>query len=235
LHGGVGQQQAEALLRSLPDPDARLAASMRKVPVVTRFILTDRSGNRRPAAKAGFAFAGDDPLGHLDSFPATIADLPILAAAAGDGSLNQSPEWDHVVRRVPLILRLGNTPYPSLAAEALRVAFGASTYVGRAAGGNGARDFGKATGLTAIRIGPLTVPTDAADRMWLHYTKPRPGRLISAADILAGDLDPNRIAGHIVLVGTSAAGVINDVQATPVAAEMPGVKIHAQLVDQILA
>jgi adenylate cyclase len=68
------------------------------------------------------------------------------------------------VRRVPLILRLGQTPYPSLAAEALRVAFGVSTYVRRAAGANGERDFGMATGLTAIRIGPLTVPTDAAGR-----------------------------------------------------------------------
>ena len=54
------------------------------------------------------------------------------------------------------------------------------------------------------------------------------------ADILAGDFDPAQIAGHIVLVGTSAAGLVNDRQATPIAADVPGVEIHAQLIDQIL-
>jgi adenylate cyclase len=236
VRDGAGARQAGELLDALPDPDARLAEAMRMVPVVTGFILTDRGSARAPAAKAGFAFAGDRPLGHVAEFPTAIASLPILeAAAAGDGFLNQYVDWDHVVRRVPLILTLGGKPYPSLVAEALRVAFGASTYVGRAAGANGERDFGKATGLTAIRIGPLTVPTDAGGRVWLHYQARRPALAIPAADILDGKFDPARIAGHIVLVGTSAAGVINDLQATPIAPNVPGVEIHAQLLDQILA
>jgi adenylate cyclase len=236
LQDGAGAQQAGELLAPLPDPDARLAQAMREVPTVTGFILADRGGTRAPAAKAGFAFAGDRPLGHVENFPTAVANLPILeAAAAGDGFLNQLPKWDRVVRRVPLVLRLDGRPYPSLAAEALRVAFGASTYIGRAAGANGERDLGKATGLTAIRIGPLTVPTDAAGQVWLHYARWRPGDTISAADILAGNFDRARVAGRIVLVGTSAAGVINDLQATPIAANVPGVEIHAQLIDQILA
>jgi adenylate cyclase len=236
LRDGAGAQQAGDLLGGLPDPDARLAQAFREVPVVTGFILVDHGGTRRPALKAGFAFAGDNPLGHVGGFPTAIANLPILeAAAAGDGFLNQVPEWDHVVRRVPLILKLGGKPYPSLAAEALRVAFGASTYVVRAAGANGERDLGKATGLTAIRIGPLIVPTDAAGGVWLHYANWRRSDTISAADILAGHFDRARIADHIVLVGTSAAGVINDLQATPLAPDVPGVEIHAQLIDQILA
>jgi adenylate cyclase len=236
LGNGASAPQAEDLLGRLADPDTRLAEAMRRVPVVTGFILTDHHGARRPAAKAGFAFAGDAPLGHVDGFPGAIANLPGLEAAAeGDGFLNQYVDWDHVVRRVPLVLKLGGEPYPSLAAEALRVTFGASTYLGRAAGANGERDFGAATGLTAIRIGLLTVPTDAAGRVWLHYAQAQSGRAISAADILAGTFDRSRIAGHIVLVGTSAAGVINDLQATPIARAVPGVEIHAQLIDQVLA
>jgi adenylate cyclase len=139
-----------------------------------------------------------------------------------------------VVRRVPLILRLGDKPYPSLAAEALRLAFGGHGYVGRAAGANGEKNFGEKTALTAIRIGPLTVPTDAAGRVWLYYAPPRPDRFVSAADVLAGNFDPALFADRIVLVGTSAAGVINDRQATPIAREVPGVEIHAQLIEQIL-
>ncbi len=241
---GVSPADAEKLLAALPDPDRALAASIKKIPVATGFILTDRGESRPPAEKAGFAMTGTDPLGHVESFPKVVPNLPVIeAAAAGDGFLNQYLDWDHVVRRVPLILTLSAkgsaqasavTPYPSLAAEALRLAFGASTYILRASGANGERNFGQDTGLTAIRIGPVTVPTDAAGRVWLHYAAHDPDRYISAADILAGTFDPARISGHIVLVGTSASGVINDLQATPLARGVPGVEIHAQLIDEVL-
>ena len=232
---GVSPQNAEKILSALPDPDKVLAAAMRKVPVVVGFILSDQGHSRPPLAKAGFAFAGRDPLGHVDAFPNAIPNRPgIEAAAAGDGFLNQYLDWDHVVRRVPLILKLGNTPYPSLAAEVLRVVSGAKSYVGKAAGANGEESFGEDTGLTAIRIGPLTVPTDAAGRVWLHFSRPQPNLFISAKDILSGHFDRKRIADNIVLVGTSAEGVINDMQATPIAPDVPGVEIHAQLIEQIL-
>ncbi|MGH7064469.1 MAG: CHASE2 domain-containing protein, partial [Stellaceae bacterium] len=231
----AGDADIGKLLAALPDPDQRLAAAMRTVPTVTGFILSDHGETRPPAAKAGFAFAGDDPLGHVGEFPTAISDLPVLEqAAAGNGFLNQSVDWDNVVRRVPLILKFRGKPYPSLAAEALRLALGASTYIGRAAGANGERDFGESTGLTAIRIGPLTVPTDAAGRVWLHYAPRQPDRTISAADVLAGNFDRSIFDGHIVLVGTSAAGIINDLQATPIGPAVPGVEIHAQLLDEIL-
>ncbi len=231
----VGAQQSQNLLAALPDPDRRLAEAMRTVPVVTGFILSDRGDARPPAAKSGFAFAGADPLGHVGGFPRAIANLAVLEAAAkGNGFLNQSVDWDDVVRRVPLILTLNGKPYPSLAAEALRLALGASTYLGRAAGANGEANFGQKTGLAAIRIGQLVVPTDAAGEVWLHYARPQPGRTISAARILSDNFDRARIAGHIVLVGTSAAGLVNDRQATPIAPSVPGVHIHAQLIDQIL-
>ena len=232
---GVGAEEAEKLLAAVPDPDQRLADAMGTMPVVTGFILTDRGETRPPLAKAGFALVGDDPLGHVDSYSAAIANLPRLeAAAAGNGFLNQFVDWDHVVRRVPLILRLGEKPYPSLVAETLRVALGASSYVGRAAGANAEKSFGEKTGLTAIRIGQLTIPTDAAGRVWLHYAVPRSDRLVSAADVLAGKFDRALFADHIVLVGTSAAGVVNDLQATPIKPDVPGVEIHAQLLEQIL-
>jgi adenylate cyclase len=235
IGNGANAGEAERLLSAAPDPDRLLAEAMRTGPVVTGFILADQGETRPPAPKAGFAFAGDDPLGHVGSFPKAISDLPVFEdAAAGNGFLNQYVDWDNVVRRVPLILKLGDKPYPSLAAEALRLAVGAHSYIGRAAGANGERSFGENTGLTAIRIGPLTIPTDAAGRVWLHYALPRAERRVSAAEILGGDFDRTALANQIVLIGTSAKGVINDERATPIAPGVPGVEIHAQLIEQIL-
>jgi adenylate cyclase len=231
---GGAETEAQKLLAGLPDPDRALAAAMRKLPVATGFIMTDHGKNPPPAEKAGFAFAGSDPLGHVGKFTDAVTNLPMFeAAAAGNGFLNQYLDWDHVVRRVPLLLTLNGKPYPSLAAEALRLAFGASTYVGRAAGANGENNFGQNTGLTALKIGPVTIPTDAAGRVWLHFARHQPDLTLSAADVLAGHFDPALVAGHIVLVGTSAAG-LNDLQATPLARGVPGVEIHAQLIDEIL-
>jgi adenylate cyclase len=232
---GASREQAEKLLSALPDPDRTLAQAMGNLPVVTGFILTDHGDIRLLADKAGFAFAGADPLGHVENYKRVVPNLPVFEAAAqGNGFLNQHLDWDHVVRRVPLILTLNGKPYPSLAAEALRLAVGASTYIGRAAGANGESNFGQDTGLTAIRIGPVTVPTDAAGRVWLHFARIAPDLSLSAAEVLAGKFDPATVAGHIVLVGTSASGVVNDLQATPLASGVPGVEIHAQLIDSIL-
>jgi adenylate cyclase len=233
---GLSAEETGKLLAGVPDPDDKLAGTMRTVPVVTGFILSDRGSERAPAAKAGFAFVGADPLSRVEHFSRAIPNLPEFeAAAAGNGFLNQHLDWDNVVRRVPLVLKLDNIPYPSLVAEVLRVAAEAHSYVGRGAGAQSETSFGANTGMTDLRIGPLTVPTDAAGRVAVHFAAPPPNLYISAKDILAGTFDRSLINQNIVLVGTSATGVINDRQATPLAPNVPGVEVHAQLIDQILS
>ena len=235
-HDGDVDAETTRLLSNLPDPDDTLAAAMKSMPTVAGFILVDQADNPLPMQKAGYAFAGDDPLRFVDTFPAVASDLPAFQnAALGNGFLNEHADWDQIVRRVPLIMKIGDKPVFSLVAEILRVATGAHTYVARAAGANGERSFGENTGLTQMRIGPLTIPTDSAGRVWVYYSKPRADRRISAAKILSGNFDPAQIKDHIVLVGTSAAGVVNDLWATPIAAGVPGVEIHAQLLEQILS
>ncbi|HVH73582.1 MAG TPA: adenylate/guanylate cyclase domain-containing protein [Stellaceae bacterium] len=235
VHGGVPSGQAADLLAAMHDPDQSLAEAFAKAPVVNGFILTNEHGNRAPAIRAGFAFVGDRPLEHVPDYTSAIANLPALeAASSGNGFVNQSLDWDHIVRRVPLVLRLDGKPVPSLAAEILRVVSGAQTYIGRAAGAHNEADFGESTGLTALRIGRLTVPTDAGGRVWVHYAVPPPDLYVSAADVLAGKVDRSKIADNIVLIGTSAEGVINDQQATPLSPDVPGVEIHAQLIGEIL-
>ena len=82
---GVGAEEAERFLAALPDPDQRLAQAMRTGSVVTGFIMADQGETRPPALKAGFAFAGNDPLRHVEGFPKAIPNLPVLEDAAAGG------------------------------------------------------------------------------------------------------------------------------------------------------
>jgi len=238
---GAGEADAKRILAAMQDPDAQFAKAISEAPVVLGFELTGTSGEGNPVIKAGFSWvgaAGANPLRFVRSFPEAVTALPPLQqAAAGDGFVNQISDWDNVVRRVPLVLRHGDKAVPSLAAEALRVGLGASGYIGRYSGAQAAKSFGENTGLNAIKIGPLEVPTDAKGQVTVHYMRPRPRgsdpRYISAGKIIAGDFDPARIADRLVLVGSSAAG-LNDLKATPITPDMPGVEIHAQLIEQIL-
>ena len=201
-------------------------------------VYPDRS-RRNPAAalrRPASPLAGDDPLGHVDSFSAAVSNLPELeAAAAGNGFLNQYLDWDHVVRRVPLILRLGDKPYPSLAAEALRVALGAPSYVGRAAGANAEKSFRR-----KYRVdGDPHRTADDADRcrrpgVASLRAVPQRDRFVSASRRLGREIRSRPLRRSHRAGRHLGRRVVNDLQATPIARDVPGVEIHAQLIEQIL-
>jgi adenylate cyclase len=232
---GGGEGLADQLA-GLEDHDAVLARAFAAGRVVTGFVLMDHAGGRVPEPKAGMSWAGDDPTRFLPDLLGAVSNLPALdAAAAGSGSFSVPwPESDGVYRRVPLLFRSHDRLYPSLAAEALRVATGGQSYLVKSTNASGTRAFGEATGVTAVKIGPrIVVPTDARGRVWVHFSEPVPERYVPAWQVLEGTANPDLLAGHVVFVGTSAEG-LKDLRATPVSAAMPGVQLHAEVAEQIL-
>jgi adenylate cyclase len=138
-----------------------------------------------------------------------------------------------VVRRIPLIYRVGDQYVPTLTTEALRVLQSAGSYVLKGSNSSGETAFGQQTGLNHVRVGALEIPTDADGGIWLHF-RPHDQRVyIPAWKVLSGQLEPGALDGLIVLVGTSAPGLI-DLRATPLDAAIPGVEVHAQAIEQIL-
>ncbi len=219
----------------LVDHDDALARQIEGAPVVVGFAQADGDSAREPLRKAGVAALGADPSPFLLPYPGAVPTLPEIGkAAAGAGAVGVAPETDGVIRRVPLLIAHAGKVFPSLAAEALRVAMGASTYVVKSAGASGVISYGEATGISEVRIGDAVVPTDPSGRIWLYDTGPRPERLLPAWQVLSGVADPNRIEGHIVLIGTSAAG-LKDLRPSPLDPAAPGVVLQAQVVEQILA
>jgi adenylate cyclase len=237
LEGLPPDDPLAARLKALPDHDRVLAEAIGRANVVTGFVLTDQTGTRAPAAKASVSYAGDDPRRYVPRFTGAVTTLPALeAAAAGNGSFNDVPDLDGVTRRVPLLFSLNGRLYPSLAAEALRVAQGAKTDIVKSTGASGVIGFGEHTGINSVKIGAVIVPTDARGDVWMHYTEHVPQRFVSAWKVLdpaqAASVAP-LIKDNIVFVGTSAQG-LRDLRATPLDPVAPGVDVHAQLVEQLL-
>ncbi len=228
-------EELKELLAGLPDHDLVLAEAVGTTNVVTAFALSmGGSTDARPEVKWGVARAGSDPAPFLPLFTGAINSLPeIEAAARGNGAVNFKPDHDGVVRRIPLLLRLGETIYPTLVAEALRVAQGASTYIIKSSGASGTAAFGAETGLSQVKIGKIEIPTDANGGVWLHYTGPVPERRVPAWRLFDGTAPADAIAGHIVLIGSSATALM-DLRTTPLAEVTPGVELHAQALEQIL-
>jgi adenylate cyclase len=228
-------RKARELLRSLPSHDDVLAQAFRGMRVVTGFVLTAEPGGRAPEPKAGFSWGGDDPSVFLPAFPGTVLNLPQLEqAASGNGSFAITADVDGLYRRAPLLFRHEGKLLPSLAAEALRLAVGGNTFLVKSAGASGELAFGEQTGITHVRIPPaFTIPTDSQGRVWLHFTEPRPERYVPAWQVMEGSADPALLEGHIVFVGTSAAG-LKDLRPTPVDPVAPGVVVHAELAEQVL-
>lgn len=239
-HWGVPASDPLALElgRRVDDPDAVLTQEIARGNVVLGMVLTDDDRQGTVKKKGGWANAGVNPRDNVLAFGGVLAALPELQdAAKGNGAFNLGPDGDTVVRRVPMILQAGKDLYPSLVAEALRVAVGAKSYVVKSSGYQGYKNFGwnifghQRTGVGEIGIGPLRLFTDPQAMLWLYDSGPRPERFIPAWQVLEGgarDLD-----GAVVFVGTSAPGLL-DLRSTPNAAVVPGVEVHAQIVEQIL-
>jgi adenylate cyclase len=219
---------------ALPDHDKLLAEALGRTLAVTGFAATPASTGRLPAAKGSFAFAGEDPSPFVPAFRGAVPSLPELeAAAAGQGSVNHLPDDDGVVRRLPLVVKVGDRLYPSIPLELLRVAQGARTSTIKTVGGNKEFAVGAANGVVSVKVGNFVAPTDPEGRLWLYPTAHEPGRFLPAWKILAGDFEPALVEGHIVLVGATAAG-LGDVVAGSLSPAINSVELHAQALEQIV-
>lgn len=217
-------------------PDAELARVLAQGKVVLGFGLTRTPGpqpaNANPdddglTLKAGYFPLGGDPAPFLPAFATAVANLPDLQqAAAGQGAMTFIPDGDGIIRQVPLLLNLDGRLVPSLSAEALRLAAGVGHYTVRSEGDSG--------GVIDVRIGERVIATDAGGALWVHYARPNPRRYIPAWQVLDHSLPADALKGRIVLVGTSAQGLM-DLRFSPLGGIIAGVEVHAQALEQVLA
>jgi serine phosphatase RsbU (regulator of sigma subunit)/CHASE2 domain-containing sensor protein len=209
-------------LAKLPRYDAILSASIRAAPAVLGIAGLETGSISETAPVTPSLQKNPGAMVALRRYPAALRSLPeIDAAAKGHGLLSADTEAG-VVRRVPMVALVGATPVLPLSLETLRVASGEPLFVLR----------GGASGVEAVSIGDLSVPTQPDGRVWVHYTPHDADRFISAAEVMEGTADPARLARKLVLVGVTGLGLV-DWQSTPLGERMPGIEIHAQVLENI--
>ena len=254
----VLRQLAEGELRQVPglqgqlarlqpqlDYDGLLAQALQGQPVVLGYSL---SGTQARGMLPKPAFTEDTLNGRtLDAYTVAgyEANIPRLQqAAVSAGIFTAMPDRDGVVRSTALLQKIGKGYYPTLslatAAVALRARSIAPLFEGTVDTLSAAER--ASGGLDAIALfheeGNIRIPVGEGLTTTVQYRGPggpQGGgyRYVPAADVLRGAVPAELLSGAIVLVGTTAPG-LNDLRATPVNAQYPGVEIHANMISSIL-
>jgi serine phosphatase RsbU (regulator of sigma subunit)/CHASE2 domain-containing sensor protein len=209
-------------LLAMPRHDALLARAVGAAPVVVAVAGMPDPTPARVIAPP-FRVAVDTPPVAPVRYAGLLTSLPeIDAAARGHGLISNELERG-VVRRMPLFADVAGTLVPGLELEMIRIAAGApAVALQRAEVGAGRR----------VRIGDFGFPVEADASAWVHFSGRDGRRLVSAADVMAGRAPPDALSDKLVLVGITGLGLV-DYQTVPSGERMPGVEVHAQLLEMM--
>jgi len=163
---------------------------------------------------------------HLLEAHGTILNIPVIQDNSySSGFFNNIQDESGIVRSVPLIISYDDEIYPSLALETLRIALGIKKiYINY-----------DENGVVNLQLNDFIIPTDRHGRLLINFRgKEKTFNYISALDIYNDDFKKEDIENKIALIGTSAAALM-DLRATPFESIFPGVEVHANAIDNIIA
>jgi adenylate cyclase len=212
-------------LAGLRSNDQLLADALRANPVVLGMAGLDQLVGGTPALyprSVPFRVSGGDPSSFLRHFLSVLRSIDMLDAAAAGHALLSVDTHAGIVRQVPLVAMIGPTLTPALSVEMLRIASDVPAYSLKV----------DLNGVQGIGVGDLLIPTAPDGSVWLHFSERDMDRFISAATVLSGKADPRYFEDKLVLVGVTGLGLL-DYQATPIGERMPGIEVHAQLLEAI--
>lgn len=211
-------------LAKLPGNDSILAEALRRYPVALGIAGVEQHDpdSRQAGRAAPYRVLGEDPKPHLRQFAGGLRSLDELdAAARGHGLLSVDPRGG-IVRRVPMTATVNGVLTPALSMETLRLASGNAGFLISS----------DRKGVQGIGVGDLFVPTNPDGTIWVHFGRHDEDRFVSAVDVIRGEADPELMRGKIALIGATGLGLL-DYQTTPLGERIPGIEIHAQILEGI--
>ncbi len=175
-------------------------------------------------AKARFLSKGGNPKNFTYSYPYSIGSLEMLETSVkGLGSISFLDQTDGIIRSLPLIVQFEKKMYPTMGLEMVRV------------GGNQKNLYVEMNevGITRISSRPYKILSDPNGIIWIKYKKSLKSQYISASSVYDGEFDETRFKDKYVLIGASAQGLF-DLVKTPLGKTIPGVEVHANVIENIL-
>lgn len=236
LRNSAEYKQALSKLRPRLDYDSLLATSLQKGPIILGYFFT----NDERGAQAHAAGRLPPPTFEKSSLkaPGTVftsyigygANIDLLQAhAAAAGHFTPAIDMDGVARRIPVLIKYKGNYYETLSIAMVQALFGFPEIKPFIPDGN--KGYGR---IESISVGDMKIPVDSGATALIPY-RGRQGSFpyVSASDVIQGRVKPELLEGAIVLVGTTAAGLM-DLRATPVSPVYAGVEIHANMIAGIL-
>jgi len=209
--------------RSAAGADAVLAQAVHGNKVVMGIAGLEYRDRRYPfppqAAPLRLSSRRELPLRRFDGHLQSRSE--INRAAAGRGLLSAESK-DRVIRRVPLVARIGQVVVPALSVEMMRIATGVPALRIEDRGGE----------RVELMIGAMSVPLQSDGSLHVYFGEHDPERFVSAEDVLSGKATAELLRDKLVLVGVTGLGLL-DFQATPLGERIPGVEVHAQILEQM--
>jgi adenylate cyclase len=224
-------------IREKLDYDAIFARSIKARQVVLGYYFSDFEGDkvRTNGVLPPPVFAPADMTGAKSSFVkmtgygANLAELQQMTPVAGH--FNPFVDPDGVCRRIPALIEYKGNYYEPLSVAVVRTLLGSPPLTTGFPEGKKEGDYRK---IEWLGITDLKIPVDEQVTALVPYRGARGSfRYVSATDVINGRVPKEHLEGAIVLVGTTAQGLM-DMRSTPVAAVYPGVEIHANMVAGIL-
>ncbi len=230
-------EETRNTLKAIPTNDDVFAAAIKK----SKIVVTGHTPLSVARSDPGYTRSsirgerGSNPRPWLEDHPFILRNVEVLdRAAAGRGVFSVAEDrLDGIVRRVSMAVASPNGIFPSLSLESIRLHLGARTVI---------VDTDENDGLQRIILQKLRpvrenieIAVDRNARIWVYYTPNREykANYIPAASVLSERVDRSRIEGKIALVGTSSQGLF-DVRATPLDPAVPGVEVHANIIENVL-
>ena len=180
--------------------------------------------NYKRKAKAKFLSKGGDPKKFTYSYAYSIGSLKQLEQSVkGLGSISFLDQTDGIIRSLPLIVKFNNEIYPTMGLEMIRVGSNQKNiYIEM-----------NEVGVSRISSRPYKISSDPNGIIWIRYKNPIKSQYISASSVYEGKFSDEFFKNKYVLIGASAQGLF-DLVKTPIGLTIPGVEVHANVIENIL-
>ena len=235
----AGFQSALRELRPQLDHDARFAAALKNRSVILGYYFSSKEGGVSSGAAPEPVFPAGTFNGRRIAFTQWVShggNLPeFQKAAAGAGHFNPLVDMDGTSRRVPLLVEYKGQYYESLSLAIVRNLLGnppiTPGYPEDSPGSYAAMEW---LDLKASGGGVMRIPVDENAATLIPYRGYQGSfPYISITDVLNDRVPREKLAGRVMVVGTTAPGLM-DLRATPVGAAYAGVEVHANLIAGML-